>query len=156
MARFLSQHRFPHLHQMTTIDYTLTPDQLSMAVDNTIRAFDEYSLRKKRDSEGRQLIIDRSWMGMFNYFITEIPGGSQLTLEAMGAKSVSREELAEHEESFLKNLYKIIIKEIAITPEIANRNIYKRAKLRIGLWNFIWIVVIIVLIIKTVQGCMKK
>ena len=82
MARFLSLHRFPHLHQMTTIDYTLTPDQLSIAVDNTIRAFDEYSLRKKRDSEGRQLIIDRSWMGMFNYFITEIPGGSQLTLEA--------------------------------------------------------------------------
>jgi hypothetical protein len=36
---------------MTTIDYTLTPDQLSNAVDNTIRVFNEYSLRKKTDSE---------------------------------------------------------------------------------------------------------
>jgi hypothetical protein len=141
---------------MTTIDYTLTPDQLSNAVDNTIRVFDEYSLKKKTDSQERRLIVDRSWMGMFNYFITETPGGSQLTLEAMAAKPVSREELAGHEESFLKNLYKIIDKEIAITPEIASRNIYKRSKLRIGLWNIIWIVVIIVLIIKAVQGCMKS
>jgi hypothetical protein len=61
---------------MTTIDYTLTPDQLSNAIYNTIRVFDEYSLRKKTDSQERQLIVDRSWMGMFNYFITEIPGGS--------------------------------------------------------------------------------
>jgi hypothetical protein len=141
---------------MTTIDYTLTPDQLSNAIDNTIRVFDEYSLRKKRDREGRQLIIDRSWMGRFNYFITEIPGGSQLTLEAVAAKPVSREVLAELEESFLKNLYKIIDKEIMITSEIANRNIYKRAKVGFGLRSIIWIVIIIALIIKTVQGCMKR
>jgi len=141
---------------MTTIDYTLTPDQLSIAIDNTIRVFDEYSLKKKRDREGRQLIRDRSWMGMFNYFITEIPGGSQLTLEAMGAKTVSRDELAEHEESFLKNLYKIIVKEIAITPEIANRNLYKTAKVAIGPWAIIWIAVIILLILKAVQVYVKK
>ena len=41
---------------MTTIDYTLTPDQLSNVVDNTTRVFNEYSLRKKTDSEVRQLI----------------------------------------------------------------------------------------------------
>jgi hypothetical protein len=141
---------------MTTIDYTLTPDQLSNAIDNTIRVFNEYSLRKKTDSQGRQMIIDTSWMGMFNYFITEMPGGSQLTLEAMAAKPVSREELAGHEESFLKNLYKIIDKEIAITPEIANTDIYKIPKVGIGLRSIIWIIVIIVLIVKTVQGCMKN
>jgi hypothetical protein len=141
---------------MTTIDYTLTPEQLNNAIDNTIRVFDEYSLRKKRDSEGRQLIIDRSWMGRFNYFITEIPGGSQLTLEAVTAKPDSPQELARHEESFLKNLYRIIIKEIAITPEIASRNIYKGRKLRIGGRSIIWILIIIILIIKAVQGCMKK
>ena len=141
---------------MTTIDYTLTPDQLSIAIDNTIRVFDEYSLKKKRDPEGRQLIRDRSWLGMFNYFITEIPGGSQLTLEAMTSKTVSRDELAEHEESFLKNLYKIIVKEIAITPEIANRNLYKTAKVAIGPWAIIWIAVIILLILKAVQVYMKK
>ncbi len=141
---------------MTTIDYTLTPDQLSNAVDNTIRVFDEYSLRKKTDSQGRQLIVDRSWMGMFNYFITETPGGSQLTLEAMAAKPVSREELAGHEESFLKNLYKIIDKEIAITPETARRDIHKGRKLSIGPRTIIWIVVIILLILKAVQGCMKR
>ena len=141
---------------MTTIDYTLTPDQVSIAIDNTIRVFNEYSLKKKRDSQGRQLINDRSWMGMFNYFITEIPGGSQLTLEAVARKPVSREELAGREESFLKNLYKIIIKEIAITPEITNRNLYKRPKLGIGLSNIIWIVIIILLILKAVQVYMKK
>jgi hypothetical protein len=141
---------------MTTIDYTLTPDQLSNAIDNTIRVFNEYSLRKKTDSEGRQLIVDTSWMGMFNYFVTETPGGSQLTLEAMAAKPVSSEELIGHEESFLKNLYKIIDKEITITPEIANTDIYKSPKVGIGLRSIIWIIVIIVLVVKTVQGCMKN
>ncbi len=141
---------------MTTIDYTLTPDQLSNAIDNTIRAFKEYSLRKKTDSQGRQLIIDRSWMGMFNYFVTEAPGGSQLVLEAMTAKQVSREELAGYEESFLKNLYKVIDKEIAITPEIADTDIHKSRKMNVKLRTIIWIVIIIVLIIKAVQGCMKS
>ena len=141
---------------MTTIDYTLTTEQLNNAIDNTIRVFDEYGLRRKRDSEGRQLIIDRSWMGMFNYFITEIPGGSQLTLEAMARKPASGEELASHEESFLKNLYKIIDKQIAITPEIANRNIHKRRKLLIGPKSIIWIVVFLLLIIKAVQVFMNR
>ncbi len=156
MARFLRPHIFPHLPQMTTIDYTLTPDQLGIAIDNTIRVFNEYSLKKKRDSQGRQLINDRSWMGMFNYFITEIPGGSQLTLEALARKPVSGEELAGREESFLKNLYKIIDKQIAITPEIAKINVFKRPKLGIGLRYIIWIVVIILLVLKAVQVWMKK
>lgn len=141
---------------MTIIDYTLTPDQLSNAVDNTIRVFDQYSLRKKTDKQERRLVVDKSWRGMFNYFISETPGGSQLTLEAMAARPASREELAGHEESFLKNLYKIIDKQIAITHEIANRNIYKGRKIVIGTKSIIWIVVIIILIIKAVQGFMKK
>ena len=141
---------------MTTIEYTLTPDQLSFAVDNTIRVFDQYRLRRKTDNQGRQLIVDRSWMGMFNYFITETSVGSQLTLEAMTSKPLSREELAGHEESFLKNLYKIIDKEIAITPEITSRDIYKGRKLRIRLKGILWITLIIILILKAVQGCMKK
>jgi hypothetical protein len=141
---------------MTTIEYTLTPDQLSYAVDNTIRVFDQYRLRRKTDNQGRQLIVDTSWKGLFNYFITETQGGSQLTLEAMAAKPISREELAGHEASFLKNLYKIIDKEIAITPEITNRDIYKSQTLRIGLKGILWIVLIILLILKAVQSFMKK
>jgi hypothetical protein len=141
---------------MTTIEYTLTPDQLSFAVDNTIRVFDQYRLRKKTDNQGRQLIVDTSWKGMFNYFVTETPGGSQLTIEAMTLKPVSSEELAGHEEIFLKNLFKIIDKEIAITPEITNRDIYKGRKLKIGLKGVLWIALIILLILKAVQGCMKK
>jgi hypothetical protein len=74
----------------------------------------------------------------------------------MAAKPVSREELAGHEEKLLKNLYKIIVKEIAITPEIANRNIHKSRKVVIELRSIIWIVVIILQILKAVQGCMKK
>jgi hypothetical protein len=141
---------------MTTIEYTLTPDQLSNAVDNTIRVFDQYSLKRKMDKQERRIIVDRSWMGMFNYFVTETPGGSQLTIEAMTSKPVSREELAGYEERFLKNLYKIIDKEIAITPEIVNRDIYKKWKLRIGLKGILWFGLVIILILKAVQGCMKK
>jgi hypothetical protein len=141
---------------MTTIEYTLTPDQLSNAVDNTIRVFDQYSLRRKTDYQERRLIVDRGWNGMFNYFITETPGGSQLTLEAMTTKPISADELAGHEKSFLKNLYKIIDKEIAITPEIAHKDIYKVRKLRIGPTSIIWIVVIIILILKLVQAYMKR
>ncbi len=138
-----------------TIEYVLTPDQLSNAIDNTIRVFNEYSLRKRKDSEGRQFIIDTSWMGMFSYFIVETPAGSQLTLEAVSVKPQTAEERLEHEEIFLKNLFKIIDKEIAITPEIANRNLYKKPKITLGLRSILWVIVIIVLVIKTVQGCMK-
>jgi hypothetical protein len=146
------------MHQilMTTIEYTLTPDQLSNAVDNTIRVFDQYSLRKKTDKQERRLIIDRGWNGMFNYFITETPGGSQLTLEAMTTKPVSKEELAGYEKSFLKNLYKIIDKEIAITPEIAHRDIYRGRKLSISPKSIIWIIAFIILILKLVQAYMKR
>ena len=141
-----------------TIDYTLTPDQLSNAVYNTILVFDEYSLRKKTDSEGRQLIIDTSWKGMFSYFIAETPGGSRLTLEALATKPVSAEELTGYEESFLKNLYKIIDKEISITAEKANTDIYKNRRIGVGLRSIMWIIVIIVIIllmIKMIKGWMK-
>lgn len=74
----------------------------------------------------------------------------------MTSKPVSREDLAAHEESFLKNLFKIIDKEIAITPEIINRDLYKSQKLKIGLKGLFWIALIILLILKAVQGCMKK
>jgi hypothetical protein len=138
-----------------TIEYMLTPDQLSNAIDNTIRVFNEYSLRKKKDIEAKQIIIDSSWMGMFSYFIVETPVGSQLTLEAVSVKPLTAEERLEHEETFLKNLFRIIDKEIAITPEIANRKLYKKPKISLGLRSILWLIVIIVLIIKTVQGCMK-
>jgi len=75
---------------------------------------------------------------------------------AIAAKPVSAEELAGHEESFLKNLFKIIDKEIAITAEIANRDIYKKPQLGIGFRSILWIIVIIVLILKMAHGCMKK
>jgi hypothetical protein len=138
-----------------TLEYTLTPDQLSNAIDNTIRVFDEYNLRKKKDSEGRQFIMDTSWMGMFSYYIVETPAGAQLTLEAVAAKTMTAEERLEYEERFLKNLFKIIDKEIAVTPEIANRDLYKKPKIGLGLRSILWLVVIIVLVIKTIQGCMK-
>jgi hypothetical protein len=134
-----------------TIEYTLTPDQLSNAVYNTILVFDEYSLRKKTDGEGRQLIIDTSWNGMFSYFITETPGGSRLSLEALATKPVSKGELAGYEEGFLKNLYKIIDKEITISPEMANTDIYKTRRIGISLRRIMWIVVIIVIILLIVK-----
>jgi hypothetical protein len=138
-----------------TIEYRLTADQLSTAVENTIRAIDEYSLRKKPDSAGRQVIHDRDWMGTFHYFISETPYGSRLTIEAVAAKPVSQETLLEHEEAFLKNLFKIISKEITITPEIAASDLYKKPVPHIGTQNIIWMILIIILVFKTFQGCMK-
>ena len=151
-------HLFLILHMNSramTIEYRLTADQLSTTVENTIRAFDEYSLRKKPDGAGRQVIMDRDWMGTFHYFISETPYGSRLTIEAVGAKPVSQETLLEHEEAFLKNLFKIISKEITITPEIAASDLHKKPVLHIGTQNIIWIILIIILVFKTFQGCMK-
>ncbi len=139
-----------------TIDYTLTPDELSTAVYNTILIFDEYQLRKKADHEGHQYIIDTSWKGMFTYFISETMDGSRLTLNAVSSKSSSDDELSGHEEKFLKNLYKVIDKEISITPDKANKSIYKDRKMRVGFWTVLWIVLIIVLVLKTIQGFMKS
>jgi hypothetical protein len=138
------------------IDYTLTPDQLSNAVYNTILAYDEYSLRKKTDREGTQLILDSSWKGMFSYFITEVPGGSRLTLEALSTKKFSAEELASHEEAFLKNLYRIIDKEITITAQMSNTDIYKNRRVGAGLKSKIWIVVVIVITILLLIGFIFK
>ncbi|HEX3769120.1 MAG TPA: hypothetical protein VHT72_12130 [Puia sp.] len=139
-----------------TIEYRLTADQLSNTVENTIRAFDEYSLKKKPDNTGRQVIMDRSWMGTFHYFISETLQGSRLTIEAVPAKPVPREVLLEHEEVFLKNLFKIISKEITITPEIASSSLYKKPILHIGVQNLIWMILILILVFKTFQGCMKS
>jgi hypothetical protein len=138
-----------------TIEYRLTADQLSNTVENTIRAFDEYSLKKKPDSAGRQVIMDRGWMGTFHYFINETPYGSSLTVEAVPAKPLPQETLLEHEEAFLKNVFKIINKEITITPEIAGSDLYKKPVLKIGVQNIIWMILILFLVFKTFQGCMK-
>jgi len=139
-----------------TIEYRLTPDQLSNTVENTIRAFDEYSLKRKPDGTGRQVIMDRSWMGTYHYFITETSYGSRLTIEAVSSRPVPQEVLLEHEEIFLKNLFKIISKEITITPEIASSDLYKKRLLRIGIQNIIWMVLILILVFKTFQGCMRS
>jgi hypothetical protein len=139
-----------------TIEYRLTPDQLSNMVENTIRAFDEYCLKRKPDSSGRQVIMDRSWMGTYHYFISETSYGSRLTIEAVASKWVPQELLLEHEEVFLKNLFKIISKEITITPEIASSDLYKKRILRVGVQNIIWMVLILILVFKTFQGCMKS
>ena len=138
-----------------TIEYRLTAEQLSNTVENTIRAFDEYSLRKKPDNTGRQVIMDRSWMGTYHYFISETPYGSRLTIEAVPAKPLPCETLLEHEEAFLKNLFKIISKEITITPEIASSSLYKKPILNIGIQNIIWMILILFLVFKTFQGCMQ-
>ena len=139
-----------------TIEYRLTTDQLSTTVDNTIRAFDEYSLRKKPDGIGRPVIMDRSWMGTFHYFISETTDGARLTVEAVAAKPLPQETLIEHEEAFLKNLFKIISKEITITPEIAASSLYKKRIPLIGVQNIIWMILILILVFKTFQGCIRR
>jgi hypothetical protein len=151
-SNFTSSKISQKLPAAMNIDYTLTPDQLSNAVYNTILVFDEYSLRKQMDREGRQLIMDTSWKGTFSYFITEMPGGSRLTLAALATKLVSADELVGYEESFLKNLYKIIDKEITITPELANTDIYKKRQVGNGLKRIIWIVIVIVMAILFLIG----
>jgi hypothetical protein len=138
-----------------TIEYRLTPEQLSLAIDNTIRVFDEYSLRRKPDTKGRRIIMDRSWNGSFSYFISETAQGSRLTLEARASKPVSVDVLTGHEEVFLKNLFKVITKEIVITPEIAATDLYKK-RVRIDVLNILWMILIILLVIKTFQGCLRK
>ena len=138
-----------------TIEYRLTADQLSNTVENTIRAFDEYSLRRKPDNAGRQVIMDRGWMGNLSLFHQR----NTLWIETVDRSSTgqagSREILLEHEEAFLKNLFKIISKEITITPEIAASDLYKKPVLHIGAQNILWMILMIMLIFKTFQGCMK-
>src|ERR1700693_3875537 len=101
-----------------TLDYTLNPDKLNDAIHNTIRVFDNYNLKRKTDKEGRFVIIDRSWFGKFTYYITATENGSQLSIEASKilGKPLPPEELQANEELFLKNLYKIIDREIVLTP----------------------------------------
>ena len=139
-----------------TIDYTLTPDQLSSAVYNTILIFDEYHLSRKADHEGHQHILDSSWNGQFTYFISETSGGSRLTLKAVPSKPVPDGELVSQEEKFLKNLYRVIDKEITISPEKANTNIYKDRRWRINSWTLLWIILLVALVLKAIQVFLKK
>jgi hypothetical protein len=141
---------------MTTIDYTLTTDQLSNAVYNTVHAFDEYTLRKRPDKEERQIIMDSSWNGMFSYFISEIPGGSSLTLEALASKTVSADKLSEYESVFLKNLYRVIDKEVTIRPDIVGKNILKNRMVGKWLKAMLWIMLIVFLILRIIQWYLKN
>jgi hypothetical protein len=138
------------------IDLTTTPDQLNDAIQNTIRVFDNYSFSKKTDQDGRLIIRDSEWSGSYYYFITEDGSGSQLNVEARSTgKSLSAKELIAHEEGFIKNVLKIIDKEIAITPEIARVDIYKKKRAP-GPVTFIYIIIVIVIIIIVIKSCMKK
>jgi hypothetical protein len=76
-------------------------------------------------------------------------------LKRYPARSVPLEILLEHQEAFLKNLFKIISKEITITPEIAASDPYKKPVLHIGAQNILWMILMIILIIKTFQDCVK-
>jgi hypothetical protein len=138
------------------IDLTTSPDQLNDAIQNTIRVFDNYSLSKKTDQDGRLIIRDSEWSGSYYYFITEDGSGSQLNVEARSTgKSLSAKELSAHEEAFIKNVLKIIDKEIAITPEIARVDIYKK-KGAPGPVTIIYIIILIIVIIIVIKSCMKK
>ena len=139
------------------IDYTLTPDQLIDAIHNTIRIFDKYGLSKKTDKEGRFRITDRSWSGNYLFYVVETDSGCQLSLEAkkIVGKPLTFGEQQQKEEEFLKNLYKVIDKEILITPEIAGTDIYKdkkRSRVMLSIVSLIAVIVLIIIILKAYKG----
>jgi hypothetical protein len=138
------------------IDLTITPDQLNDAVQNTIRFFDNYRFSKKTDQDGRLIVYDSEWSGTYYYFITEDGSGSQLSVEAKKTeKPLGLKEQSAYEEIFIKNILKIIDKEIVITPEIARRDIYKKNRKAPGPITIIYILIIVVVIVIGMKSCLK-
>jgi hypothetical protein len=131
------------------IDSNLNPDKLNDAIHDTIRVFDNYGLSRKTDKEGRFRITDYSKMGTYNsyytYYITGTDSGaSELYLEGHKVgKQFSLEDQEAYEKLFLKNLNKIIDKDIPITAEVANKELYKEEKGAKGVLTLILLVLAI-------------
>jgi hypothetical protein len=134
------------------IDSDLSPEKLNDAVHDTIRVFDNYGLAIRQDKEGRFRINDFSPMGTYSsyytYYINPTEKGSEMILESfkVGGKPYPLEKQEAYEKAFLKNLNKIIDKEIPITAEIANKNIYKAEKGVKGIGIIISVIFIILLL----------
>jgi hypothetical protein len=138
------------------IDLSITPDQLNDAIQNTIRVFNNYRFIKKTDRDGRLIIQDSEWSGAYYYFITEDGSGSQLSVEAIKeGRPLTAKEKSDHEEAFIKNVLKIIEKEITLTPEIISIDIYKKKRRPPGMITIIYILIAVVLIIIGYKSCTK-
>jgi hypothetical protein len=138
------------------VQYNLPPDKLLDAIHNTIRVFKHYSILKRTNRDGRSIIMDASWFGRFYFYIIETEGGSQLSIEAGKTigKNISPEELESHEKTFIKNIEKIIDKEIVITPEIANTDIYKDKQKASGLTSLILLISALIMVFVGFKACM--
>jgi hypothetical protein len=138
------------------IDLSISPDQLNDAIQNTIRVFNNYRFTKKTDRDGRLIIQDSEWSGSYYYFITEYGSGSQLSVEAKKeGKPLTIKEQSDHEEAFIKNVLKIIEKEIILSPEITKVDIYKNKRRPPGMITILYILIAFVLIIIGYKSCTK-
>ena len=138
------------------IEYSLAPELLNDEIHNTIKIFNNYTLNKKTDRQGRFTILDTSWFGSYAYSINEVDNGWKLSLEASKVgKKLSVEELHSKEELFLKNLDKVIKREILITPEIANTDVYKGARDRNGILGLLKVGVALFMILYGLKTCVS-
>lgn len=105
--------------------YTLSPQDLHDAIQNTIRVFNEYRLSKKK-GPGEAFRVDAgSYFLLYMLFIT--PEGTELNIKCgkTGGGEIAAHLALSYINQFFSRIDQIANGRIALTPEIVNRDVYK-------------------------------
>lgn len=129
-------------------DYAFTPQQLNDYIQDTVRVFDEYRLDKKiyANSTYKILAPTKGIFIQYQFFTTET--GCQLSI-AVGALSgkITEQNALAWANVFINQVDKIINRQILLTPEIANRDVYKSGQTTTGVIKLISLIAAIIAIL---------
>lgn len=126
---------------MITKTYNIPGRQLQYDIENTIRVFDKYRMDKKQPDEG----VIRVWESLtrYDYFIAVTSDSScELRIQAsIPGKTIGDLEESQLIDGFLFDINKVVNKEILITPEVANKDIYKSVDTAQSILQFLMLLV---------------
>jgi len=131
--------------------YLLTVQQLHDAVQNTIRVYNDYRLDRKLGPNSSYTIYGPGYFLRFQYFNVE--GGCEIkTVSGKAIGKISEEAARAHVAEFYRRVDQVVNKEVALTPDILNKDVYKSGSTAIGLIQLVKLIVAIIAIVLAVMA----
>lgn len=130
--------------------YLLTIQQLHDAIQNTIRVYNDYKMDRKVHANSAYRVYGPGYYLQFQYFKTNdgceiktISGKASLS----GKGEIKEENARANVMEFYRRIDQIVNKEVALTPDILNRDVYKAGAGLIAGVNLIRLVVAVIAIV---------
>lgn len=121
--------------------YSLTSQQVHDAIQNMIRVFNEYRLDRKLYENN----VYRVYAGkyFYNYQMFNTPEGTQLKVSCglSFGPTIADEDARHLVEQFYSRLDQIISGQIALTPDVVNRDVYKSNQAALGVLTIVKLIV---------------